>query len=410
MNHSRLAPPRQPTGPTKERAHHAREGRQRAASGPLGYHFDPAPQFLEGLLRDGRINPVDYAVLTQLLRFRNRVKDSCWCSKATVAAKIGRCPRTVQRSLDRLGRAGVIEQRRVATPDPDDPGNRTGWRIVFLWLAPEGYRPGPGPERPGKGSKRGPGETRLSPPRGGRSGAPVPTSVSPPVETPVSPKSDGLNSDGETPPSSSSLRAGGAAPPNPGPTPDDDDGPTSSHDGDGTEGMTLAVEAVRERLGATLAGQIRAHARDVVGLVGGDAGALTAAAGKTADVIRRGGPDRIGDVFRYLLAAALDGRGMGPDAGRRKLGGFLAGRRLPRVSSEDCLREAIAGAGAPADDPPRPGPPPRGGPAPMVNYNPPAPVIPAEGTEEEIRAGLAGLRALLNRDRASCGEVATHAR
>jgi len=402
----------------KERAHHAREGRQRADGGPLGYLFDPVPQFIDGLLRDRTIKPIDQVVIGKLLRFRNRVKDSCWCSKATVAAMCGCSPRTVQRSLDRLGRAGVIEQKRVATPDPDDPGNRTGWRIVFLWLTPEGYRPGPGPERPGKGSKRGPGETRLSPPQGGQSGAPGPPSVSPPVETPVSPKSDGLNPDGETPPSSSSLRAGGAAPPDPGPTPDDDDGPTSSHDGDGTEGMTLAVEAVRERLGATLAGQLRAHARDVAGLVDGDAGALTEAAGKTADVIRRGGRDRIGDVFRYLLAAALDGRGVGPDAGRRKLGGFLAGRRLPRVSSEDCLREAIAVAGAPADELPygpprpatRPGPPSRGGPAPMVNYNPPAPVTSAEGTEEEIQAGLAGLRALLNRDRASCGEVTTHAR
>ena len=135
------------------------------ARNALGYRFDPVPCWVAGLIRERHLKPVDELVLKHLLRFRKRAKDSCWASKATIAAEVGCSTRTVQRAYERLGRHGLIEQKPTATPDPDDSRNRTGWRIVFLWMAPEGYQPGPGPDRPGKAVTRPAGETGLSPTR-----------------------------------------------------------------------------------------------------------------------------------------------------------------------------------------------------------------------------------------------------
>ena len=135
------------------------------ARNALGYRFDPVPCCVADLIREGRLKPVDELVLKHLLRFRKRTKDSCWASKATIAAEVGCSTRSVQRAYERLGRHGVIEQKPTATPDPEDSRNKTGWRIVFLWMTPEGYQPGPGPDRPGKTVAKGSGETVVSPPQ-----------------------------------------------------------------------------------------------------------------------------------------------------------------------------------------------------------------------------------------------------
>jgi hypothetical protein len=155
----------------------------------IGYAFDAVPKFLSEMIRDGRLKATDELVLTQLLRFRSRVKDSCWTVKAVVAKATGLSPRTVQRSFARLSAAKVIEHRPVECPDPDEPQNQTGWRIGFVWLAPKGHVPGPGVTRAGRGKKTvgtpdANWETSVSPPPA-VSGE---TSVSPPPETSVSPK------------------------------------------------------------------------------------------------------------------------------------------------------------------------------------------------------------------------------
>lgn len=173
----------------------AREGPKQTArpkGTPVGYRFDPVPAFVSAFLLDRTLKPVDELVLKHLLRFR-RFPHWCWCAKAKLAAEVGRSPRTVQRAFDRLGRAGLIEQRPLAGADPDDPRNRTGWRIVFLWIAPPGYTPGGGPNRAGKGAGKGRdgggGETFLSPPP-----CPSPeTPLSPGAETKLSPKHAGAS-------------------------------------------------------------------------------------------------------------------------------------------------------------------------------------------------------------------------
>jgi hypothetical protein len=73
----------------------------------------------------------------------------CWCSKPTIAAELGVAERTVQYALERLERAGVIRQVPVAPPgrpDPDEPKNRTGWRI-YLGYGNDSVRNGPLPSR-----------------------------------------------------------------------------------------------------------------------------------------------------------------------------------------------------------------------------------------------------------------------
>ena len=175
------APSARPTGSDES-------ARAATAGARLGYPFDPGPKWVKDLIRRRVLSPIDEPVLDILLRFRKRIRDSCWCCKSTIAAELGRSRRTVQRSLSRLATAGLIEQKPIEVPDPDEPRNGTGWRIVFLWLAPDGYVPGPGPDRAGLGVKKGPRpqpllspppETLLSPP-------PPDIFVSPPRDTFVS--------------------------------------------------------------------------------------------------------------------------------------------------------------------------------------------------------------------------------
>jgi hypothetical protein len=133
-------------GPTGDFPGGPREGPRRKGE-PLGYSFDAMPTAMLGMVRDGKLKAIDALVLTVLLRFRRRSRDSCWCAKHTLSKEIGRTERTVRSSLRRLGECGLIEQVPVPKPDPDEPRNRTGWRIVFLWLAPPGRVKGPGPDR-----------------------------------------------------------------------------------------------------------------------------------------------------------------------------------------------------------------------------------------------------------------------
>jgi hypothetical protein len=103
-------------------------------------------RFIRDLIREQRLRRIDGDVLLILLPFRNAVRNSCWCPVGYIAEQLGCARRTVQRALARLQKAGLLEQQELATRDPDEH-NRTGWRIVFLFLAPESYQPGPGPDR-----------------------------------------------------------------------------------------------------------------------------------------------------------------------------------------------------------------------------------------------------------------------
>lgn len=309
------------------RTQDAPKPRREARGEPLGYSFDPVPKSVPEMIRDGRLGAIDAQVLAVLLRFRKRVRHSCWCSKATVAAKLGRSPRTVQRSLFRLGQAGLIEQAPMESPDPDDPGNRTGWRIVFLWLTPADYRPGSGPVRAGLGTqKKAPqGDIFVSPPR-----VSPETEMSPPPETLLSPNHagasngvlDGPEPDGETPPSSSSPRACEAPPVAEAPGPDDDDDRSGSVGGEEKtpEGVQAAVEAAVEQGWHGFAREIPGHAAEVErdfeakGLSGRwdcYAAGIRKAAALPPEAIKA-----IRNMHRYVLASGRDllAKGAAPTA------------------------------------------------------------------------------------------------
>lgn len=190
----------------------------------LNYRFDAIPRDprLDEGLRSGRLKPIDLTVLRELLNFRKRTRDSCWCTKETIAGRIGRCPKTVQRSFHRLQAAGLILQIPVETPDPDEPQNRTGWRIVFLWIADPARR-----EQLGSGPDRRPPGLRRAADQGGGPECP------PPLGTPVSSKEDvvvgpeGNYPDPPCPPIQQRQRPEPVVTPTPGATPPDPTPPTS---------------------------------------------------------------------------------------------------------------------------------------------------------------------------------------
>lgn len=132
----------------------------------VGFSFDPLPRSLLDMIEEhrklprpgpelppgerrrimnDRLRPIDATVMRDLLRYR-RMTCSCWRAKDDAARRLGVSARTVQQSWRRLALHGFIEQVPVATPDPDDPGNNTGWRIVFLF-ADGATRQGTGPDR-----------------------------------------------------------------------------------------------------------------------------------------------------------------------------------------------------------------------------------------------------------------------
>jgi hypothetical protein len=157
-------------------------GRQPIAPGePVGYSFDPLPSTIRRDLLL-KIKPIDHLVLAILISFAVWRRDSCWTTVKIVAARIrairpGRshkptaCERTVQRSIERLKAAGLIDHRRVAKPDPDQPDNTTGWRFYFLW--PMDERPGPRRE-----VTKGPGEVTKGPGEVTKGSPDVPTPAS----------------------------------------------------------------------------------------------------------------------------------------------------------------------------------------------------------------------------------------
>lgn len=142
----------------------------------LGWRFrTPRPRFVDALIRDKKLSRIDGDVLGVLLDRRTYFKDSAWCCKTTIAEELKCSERTVQRSLERLGAQRVIRQAEVGppgTPDPDEPMNKTGWRIYFLWIT--------------KRSDFGPEPDRRPPDQRTKMSSPPRTKMSSPMETKLS--------------------------------------------------------------------------------------------------------------------------------------------------------------------------------------------------------------------------------
>lgn len=77
------------------------------------------------LVADPRLTPADVRVAAALLYWA-RGKDHCWPGNAAIAARVGCCPGTAQRSLRCLEKAGWIAREET-------DANRTGRLIVLAW-------------------------------------------------------------------------------------------------------------------------------------------------------------------------------------------------------------------------------------------------------------------------------------
>ena len=168
-----------------------------AIGNPIGYPFDPIPKRALELVEQGTITRTDYLVLVELLKFRRLYRGSCWTTKKTIAQALGITTKTVQRSYRRLSDAGLIRMAQVAVPDSDEPRNRTGFRIHFLFIdairpaGPEDRRPPAARTKPaGTPAKQacilGGGEDMgVLPPRDTNVLSPQDTHVLPPEDTDV---------------------------------------------------------------------------------------------------------------------------------------------------------------------------------------------------------------------------------
>lgn len=99
--------------------------------------YDPAKlaNRVSELFRAGTLLRGDADVLHRLLALRRESEDSTWTTKDVLARDFGCSARTVKRSFKRLETAGLIAQVELGnSPDPDDPTNRTGWRIYFPFV------------------------------------------------------------------------------------------------------------------------------------------------------------------------------------------------------------------------------------------------------------------------------------
>jgi hypothetical protein len=102
---------------------------------------------LDELLADPDLGSTAKAIAVALVKNWAWVKDHCWPSDKTIAAKVGKSPGHVQRCLKQLEAAGWVEREKTAAVP-------TGRRIWLCWRRPgdgRGARRSPAPAR-GRGS------------------------------------------------------------------------------------------------------------------------------------------------------------------------------------------------------------------------------------------------------------------
>jgi hypothetical protein len=128
-----------------------RPGEQRESAGPalyqpgpepqgIGYTFVAMPPIAFELCRQGKLQWSDLGTLEALIGYQNHVPGSCWTTIRAMAERmesngnsLESNDRAVQRSLKRMFGVGLVGRRVVASPDPQEPANRTGYRYDFLW-------------------------------------------------------------------------------------------------------------------------------------------------------------------------------------------------------------------------------------------------------------------------------------
>src|SRR5262245_1338679 len=113
----------------------ARSGQDQSSTKPgVGYRFIPTPALARNLCVSKRIKPDDVFLLNVLLQLRRGLTGSCWTTVGYLERRLGWSESKVHRTLARLRKAGLIRHERVSKVDPDDPANKTGWRIYFHFI------------------------------------------------------------------------------------------------------------------------------------------------------------------------------------------------------------------------------------------------------------------------------------
>ena len=160
----------------------------------VGYDFDPAPKRAGSCSSKARSAGPTISSSSSCSSSGEASRTSCWTTKAKIADALGVTTKTVQRSYRHLSLAQLISLHEVSPPgcsDPNEPANRTGWRIHFLFVnAVRSNAPGPDrrtPEARRKhASKPGGENTNVLPPPGHQCPPPPRTPMSsPPQDTNV---------------------------------------------------------------------------------------------------------------------------------------------------------------------------------------------------------------------------------
>ena len=150
QHHCSQTPPVRQTGPEDNPPDSAARPRKATQPRTINYPFDPVPKIATDMVAAAILKPIDLEVLAILLRFPRRIRTSCWTTWSTIASLITSATtkrvsqettlneRTVRRSFYRMRDAGIVRHIKVDVPDPDEPRNKTGWRIVFAWMENEG--------------------------------------------------------------------------------------------------------------------------------------------------------------------------------------------------------------------------------------------------------------------------------
>lgn len=95
------------------------------------FQYIAFPMEAMNALTAGKIKPADAGVLLAILKFRKNGQATAWVKNETIVRLTGLCINTVQVSLHRLRKAGLIHRYSCERPDPMDPENTTGYRFAI---------------------------------------------------------------------------------------------------------------------------------------------------------------------------------------------------------------------------------------------------------------------------------------
>lgn len=110
---NRVRPTTGNSGVTKE----DRENERKWSKQVWGLGWTGIPFILLEHQQDLGLEPVDFNVLVQLLKHWWRQGEAAWPTKRSIASRIGLSEKSVQRSIARMQRSGILESKQRLRPD-----------------------------------------------------------------------------------------------------------------------------------------------------------------------------------------------------------------------------------------------------------------------------------------------------